>query len=55
MMDQQVGVIAALPVQPGHASTTVVQINPISPANSQSKRTQGGATNHGVALCLVQV
>ena len=36
MMDQQVGVITALPVQPGCASTTVMQIDPISPANSQS-------------------
>ena len=30
--------IAALPVQPGRASTAAVQSNPISPANGQSTR-----------------
>ena len=38
MRDQQAGVIPALPVQPGHASTAVVQSNPTSPAISQSTR-----------------
>ena len=38
MRDQQAGVIAALPVQPGRASTAVVQSNPVSPANGQSTR-----------------
>ena len=36
--DQQAGVITALPVQPGRASTAAVQSNPISPANGQSTR-----------------
>ena len=38
MRDQQTGVITALSVQPGHASTAVVQSNPISPAKGQSTR-----------------
>ena len=38
MRDQQAGVIAALPVQPGRAGTPAVQSNPISPANGQSTR-----------------
>ena len=36
--DQQAGMIAALSVQPGHASTAAVQSNLISPATSQSTR-----------------
>ena len=36
--DQQAGVIAALPVQPGRANTAVVQSNLISPTISQSTR-----------------
>ena len=54
--DQQAGVIAALPVQPGRASTAAVQSNLISLQLSVSQQgTQGGVTGHGVALCFIQV
>ena len=51
MRDQQVGVIAALPVPVKQWCIAILTLQ----LTVSQQGTQGGATGHGAALCFIQV